>query len=443
MHTSDAQSVMEGNAGAGSATAGPNRDTCLNAFIVALNETCDGKSWYASTKELQLASMEFCIACRNVQTMHLKVDAQIPRRLLAAADTPLRRSKRLGRTLVPRLSARRVSWNMKTAAELRYPIFAIQDVDCMKFGMDFEGSVETVAWPQRLETIEFHNSSKFNQPIDLVEWPDSLQTLEFGRSFNQPIEHAKFSASLQQLIFGFSFDQPISGKLLPRSLQQLDLGARFNQPVEGVEWPPTLKQLSFGVIFNQPVERVEFPASLQEITFSRAFNQPIERAKFPASLQQLCFEWRFNQPIEDVSWPDSLQRLCFDRDFNQPVDNVRWPASLQELTFGFCFQSGHNGLEIYSDFNQHIGSSAWPASLRQLTLGHRFRQSLEGLGTWMPNLESLRLLDWNFHSQNDSLLWQIEWPKTLRQLTVFEGSRLEGVEIPSTVEVLRRHNECL
>ncbi|CAN0090492.1 unnamed protein product [Ectocarpus sp. 12 AP-2014] len=41
----------------------------LDAFIVALNQTCDGgeKRWYASTLELQLASLEFvgrADACR-------------------------------------------------------------------------------------------------------------------------------------------------------------------------------------------------------------------------------------------------------------------------------------------------------------------------------------------------------------------------------------------
>ncbi|CAM9963726.1 unnamed protein product, partial [Ectocarpus fasciculatus] len=39
-------------------TPGPSRNSCLKAISVALNETCDGKRWYTSTKELQLASLE-------------------------------------------------------------------------------------------------------------------------------------------------------------------------------------------------------------------------------------------------------------------------------------------------------------------------------------------------------------------------------------------------
>ncbi|CAN0436691.1 unnamed protein product, partial [Ectocarpus sp. 12 AP-2014] len=83
-------------------TPGPTSNSCMNALTVTLNETCDGKGWYTSTKELQLTSFEFCMACRNFQTLHLKVDSQIPRRLLAAADAPPPHPKRLGSTRVPR-----------------------------------------------------------------------------------------------------------------------------------------------------------------------------------------------------------------------------------------------------------------------------------------------------------------------------------------------------
>ncbi|CAN0245443.1 unnamed protein product, partial [Ectocarpus fasciculatus] len=61
-----------------------------------------------------------------------------------------------------------------------------------------------------------------------------------------------------------------------------------------------------------------------------------------------------------------------------------------------------------------------------LTLGGDFRQSLQGLGTWMPNLEELRVLDWEYDLDvgivlsHDSLLRGIEWPKGLRELTVFD-----------------------
>ncbi|CAN0174561.1 unnamed protein product, partial [Ectocarpus fasciculatus] len=202
---------------------GPTHYSCLAALVVPLNETCDGKSWYASTKELQLASLEFCIACRSYPTVHLKVDAQVPRRLLAAVDAPSPHPNRLCGTRVPRLRALSVTWNMQTAAELRNPIFAISDVNCLEFGEDFKGSLEAVAWPRRLKTITFGYSCIFDMPINLVEWPVSLQSITFGCAFNRRIERANF----------------------PASLHELEFGNNFIQSIKDVPWPPSLRRLSF------------------------------------------------------------------------------------------------------------------------------------------------------------------------------------------------------
>ncbi|CAN0004988.1 unnamed protein product [Ectocarpus fasciculatus] len=62
----------------------------------------------------------------------------------------------------------------------------------------------------------------------------------------------------------------------------------------------------------------------------------------------------------------------------------------------------------------------------------------------MPKLEELRVLDWGYDvfnyeivSSGDSLLRGIEWPKGLRELTVFDHSSLDGVVLPSNVKVYR------
>ncbi|CAM9366990.1 unnamed protein product [Ectocarpus sp. 12 AP-2014] len=54
----------------------------------------------------------------------------------------------------------------------------------------------------------------------------------------------------------------------------------------------------------------------------------------------------------------------------------------------------------------------------------------------MPNLEAVRVLDWEYHSRD---LRGIQWPKGLREPTVFKVSSLDGVVIPSTVQVYRPH----
>ncbi|CAM9669642.1 unnamed protein product, partial [Hapterophycus canaliculatus] len=54
---------------------------CLDAFTIALHQACGGslRRWYASTLQLQLASLGFCRACRSVPTLHVRVNRSTPR----------------------------------------------------------------------------------------------------------------------------------------------------------------------------------------------------------------------------------------------------------------------------------------------------------------------------------------------------------------------------
>lgn len=65
----------------------------------------------------------------------------------------------------------------------------------------------------------------------------------------------------------------------------------------------------------------------------------------------------------------------------------------------------------------------------------------------MPNLETLRLLDYECEDDSakgyDALLGGIDWPKGLRELVVFDDSNLDGVVVPSTVQVLQVYNASL
>lgn len=62
---------------------------CLDAFIVALSQACEGKGkhWYSSTLELQLTSLEFYRACRSVPTLDVSVNDRTPRELWAPRGT--------------------------------------------------------------------------------------------------------------------------------------------------------------------------------------------------------------------------------------------------------------------------------------------------------------------------------------------------------------------
>ncbi|CAM9835048.1 unnamed protein product, partial [Ectocarpus fasciculatus] len=71
---------------------------CLDAFMLALNQACDGEEcrWYVSTLELQLVSLEFCGACRSAQVFDVRVDEHTPPTLWTSRTphaTPATRSR--------------------------------------------------------------------------------------------------------------------------------------------------------------------------------------------------------------------------------------------------------------------------------------------------------------------------------------------------------------
>lgn len=221
-------------------------------FIVALSQTYDGKEdkpWYASTLDiyLQLTSLEFCIACRNVPVSRVCVEKGTPRSL----------------------------WSPTTS----------HSTECSTVGL---GTRVPAVRPLRL---------RWAVPMDGQEM--SVQAV------------SSWPASLQQLSFWEHFDQPIAGVVWPVSLQRLSFGSRsrFNQPIARVVWPSSLKQMPFGTRFNHPIAGVGWPASLEQLSFGYRFNQPILEVLWPASLQQVSFEGRFDQPIAEVLWPSSLKKL--------------------------------------------------------------------------------------------------------------------------------------
>ncbi|CAN0193582.1 unnamed protein product, partial [Hapterophycus canaliculatus] len=184
---------------------------CLDAITVALNQSWDAKRWYTSTMELQLASLDFCVACRSVPTLHLIVDDDTPSRLLRFADgeehaSVARDTPDGGRckSRVPRFLARSVTWGVASAERLKSPIGALSKVESFVFGNAFNDRVEGVSWPPRVERLLVFGEF-FNQPIEKVEWPASLELLVFGWEFNQRISQVVWPPSLRRLVFGVRF----------------------------------------------------------------------------------------------------------------------------------------------------------------------------------------------------------------------------------------------
>ncbi|CAM9166011.1 unnamed protein product [Ectocarpus sp. 4 AP-2014] len=315
---------------------------CLQAFRVALQQTClDRESWYASTTQLQLASLPFCLACRDSVTLCLTVDDSIPRRLLAgvSADEAVRAPagpRQRGRSRVPRFQVREVTWHRRSSVELSARIYALAEADF------------------------FFVDGGFNSGVDAVAWPAKLRRLEFGDYFNQPIAGASWPASLEQLTFGCNFNQSVEDMSWPSSLQEVAFLGNFNQSIEGVTWPSSLQQLTFGREFDQPIEEVLWPASLQQLTFGLKFNQPVQGVAWPASLKQLAFGDDFDHPLEqEADWLKSLEYLCLGRWFNQSLDGIgRWAPDLEELKLRVDGQ----------EYGLSLAAVVWPIGLKKMTV---------------------------------------------------------------------------
>ena len=383
---------------------------CLGALILAVSQACDegDRRWYASTLELQLASLELCRACRSVSTLHVLVDEATPRRLWK----PVPRSEVPVPTRVPLVRPVGFTWTLP-AADIQ---LISSTPEFISFDVDFNEPIRGVDWPASLQLLRFGGC--FDQPVLRAVWPVYLQQLSFGISFDQPIAGISWPTTLRQLTFGYMFNQPILGVAWPTSLQRLVLGDRFNQPIRGVDWPASLRQVCFGESFNQPILGVVWPVSLQVLCFGETLRGPgggggigggssggslcegtstkfrlratsdAERlrrggggggsdssgsisdenrndanlAEFQLRVMMAADNLRasmeggrgFNQPIAGVVWPASLQHLSFGDLFNQPVLDASWPPSLERISFG-------------TNFKQPIAGIEWPASLQSAT----------------------------------------------------------------------------
>lgn len=151
-----------------------------------------------STGQLQLASLQFCMACRSVPRMHLRVELGTPRHLWVAATRLRTRNEMQPITArVPAFRPRKVTWDIQ-AATLDAASDPLASVECIKFGESFDGSFDGIVWPRNIKQIKFDVYSS-NMSIDMVRWPQSLQQLRFGHYFNRPIDMVQWPSSLLQL----------------------------------------------------------------------------------------------------------------------------------------------------------------------------------------------------------------------------------------------------
>ena len=146
----------------------PGSSCLLDAFTVALlQQTVGGTKWFASTAQLQLASLQFCLACRSVRTLHLRVQSDTPRYLWATVGIPrTRRARKALTSRVPALRPEKVTWGLAVVKKMELSSDALSSLVSVVFG------------------------DGFNESVDNVSWPVGIRTIEFGKSFNRSLEGA-------------------------------------------------------------------------------------------------------------------------------------------------------------------------------------------------------------------------------------------------------------
>lgn len=232
-------------------------------------------------KQLQLVSLQFCLACRASGAFHVIVNHRtLP--WLQAESPGSAVTKKAKSTRVPRMRPGKATWNLQGLFLVSLGDLC-SNVVCLAFG------------------------NRFNEPLDNVVWPRTLRRLELGDYFNKSIDAVSFSP-VQELSFGDDFSRPVADVAWPASLQKLTFGLYFNEPIRQVSWPRNLQELELGYCFNQPLDNVRWPTSLQRLKFGREFYQPI-RVAWPASLRELTIGGGFGFPIEGIEWPPSFQKL--------------------------------------------------------------------------------------------------------------------------------------
>lgn len=180
---------------------------CLDAFVVALGQACEGgrKRWYASTLELQLASREMCSAFRSVPTLHVRVDDRTPPTMWSSRESQNLSNPRTSKVCIPSrvpgVPALSLSWALQLnvlVERAAIELWAWSEFVELPGSMS-AGTLQSAVWPKALRYLVLN--TKFAVPVGTVRWPPNLQRLAFRETFNQPIARVEWLSSLQQLSF--------------------------------------------------------------------------------------------------------------------------------------------------------------------------------------------------------------------------------------------------
>lgn len=253
--------------------AGESR--CVDAFTVALFQAYHRKeeewAWYVSTLELQLASLDFCRACRRVPTLHFRVLDETPRTLWAPRGD---QSRQKLREQVPPSSATD-SENATDVAEAIPSRVPEVRAACLTWALGhktLECSGGFKRWGD-LRSLRLPGGGRRWPGAKSMEWPRTLKVLMVDVWFDELVRATSWPAHLQELTVGLYFNRPLSEIVWPASLRRLSFEPGLDS-IDGVVWPPRLQQLSLGSLFDHPIAGVVWPASLQRCLLDRSSINP-------------------------------------------------------------------------------------------------------------------------------------------------------------------------
>ncbi|CAM9108795.1 unnamed protein product, partial [Scytosiphon promiscuus] len=119
----------------------------LDALTVAIDQHSP-EGWYVSTLQLQLASMQLCLACRRFSTLEVRVEEGTPS-CVWARSTPL--SEQGSR--VPPLRAVGLTWELDYFLIETARTELTKNLQRLELYSPFLSSVEGMIWPSRLKHL--------------------------------------------------------------------------------------------------------------------------------------------------------------------------------------------------------------------------------------------------------------------------------------------------
>ncbi|CAM9582244.1 unnamed protein product [Ectocarpus fasciculatus] len=179
-----------------------------------IKQACDGqgKRWYTSTLELQLVSLAFCVACRDVPTLHVRVDRQTPATLWSPRKSHTTSNKRSREVCtssrVPAVQAFGLTWALPLEVlQQRAAMEPRSGSECQQrlTGPPSASRLRWEIWSQNLKRLEFDS----DMPLNTVSWPASIQQLSFRVCFNHQLWESRGRSAYRRYRSGMSSTSPL------------------------------------------------------------------------------------------------------------------------------------------------------------------------------------------------------------------------------------------